>query len=212
MANETIDVPKLREFINPEYLEPEKIRDLAIQFKAAKPYAHLEIPHFFNEDVLQKMLVELATQEFTHKESDLFSFNQTKDLESSDSKLLQEFRTFLATDFRVYMQALTGMTFTTEMDLAGTLYEDTDYLLVHDDQLDGRKIAFLIYLSTMLADQGGSLNLFDTKDAKPTQVVKKIIPQFNTLAFFAVTTESFHEVEEVYDDVQRIAIGGWYHG
>ena len=207
-----INIANLRKYLNSEYLEFEKIRDLHIQFTSAKPFAHIELPDFLRESVAQKLLTELAKEEFTHKESDLFSFNQTADLEITQSVFLTEFRDFLVTDFRLYMQAITGMTCKSQLDLAGTLYENTDYLLVHDDQLDDRNIAFLFYLSTMLADQGGSLNLFEQNDKLPTKVVKKIIPQFNTLAFFAVTDISFHEVEEVYGDVQRIALGGWFHG
>jgi prolyl 3-hydroxylase /prolyl 3,4-dihydroxylase len=214
----SLNVATLKKWIHPEYLTPEKIHDLHVQFTNAKPYPHLELQHFFIEAELEKVLLALSKESFTFKQSDLFQFNQTQDLIGTKQKKLAEFRDFLYGDFVLYMQAITGMTFSHQVDLAGTLYQDTDFLLVHDDQLDGRKIAFLIYLSTMLADQGGSLNLFNTKFDKthnanlPDKVVKKIIPQFGTLAFFEVNQISFHEVEEVYDDVDRIAIGGWYHG
>jgi prolyl 3-hydroxylase /prolyl 3,4-dihydroxylase len=213
-----VNVKNLKKWIQPEYLTESTIHDLRVQFQKAKPYPHLELQLFFLEKPLIEVLKALAKEEFTVKQSDLFQFNQTKDLIGTNQKKLAEFRDFLYGDFVDYMQAITGMTFTNQVDLAATLYQDTDFLLVHDDQLDGRKIAFLIYLSSMLADQGGSLNLFNTKkDTKhnkelPNKVVKKIIPKFGTLAFFEVNEISFHEVEEVYDEVDRIAIGGWYHG
>ena len=207
------DVVKLRQWISPEYLDEDKLRDLSIQFAKAQPFKHIELPDFFIEDKMESALIGLGEEEFTFKESDLFKFNQTNDLATTSIKSLKEFRDFLYSPaFIQYMQALSSFTLNqTEVDLAGTLYQDTDFLLVHDDQLDNRKIAFLTYLSTMLADQGGSLNLFNNKDGIPTDIVKKIIPKFNTLAFFEVSKISFHEVEEVYADVDRIAIGGWFY-
>lgn len=210
---EAKDVAVLREWISPEYLEQEKIRDLAILFAKNEPFKHLELPQFFIEEKLTQVLVGLGEEEFTFKESDLFKFNQTNDLATTNVDSLAKFRDFLYSKaFINYMKALTGFSFNEkQVDLAGTLYQDTDFLLVHDDQLDERKIAFLAYLCTMLADQGGSLNLFSQKDGIPDEVVRKIIPQFNTLAFFEVSEVSFHEVEEVYANVDRIAIGGWFY-
>jgi len=207
------DIEQLRTWISPEYLEPEKIRDISILFKKSEPFKHLELPQFFDEEKLTQVLVGLGKEAFTFKESDLFKFNQTGDLATTSNVAIAGFRDFLYSKaFVDYMQALTGFTLSRDtIDLAGTLYQDTDFLLVHDDQLDNRKIAFLTYLGSMLADQGGSLNLFDTKDGLPDKVVKKIIPKFNTLAFFEVSEISFHEVEEVYAEVDRIAIGGWFY-
>jgi prolyl 3-hydroxylase /prolyl 3,4-dihydroxylase len=212
-----VNISALKKWIQPEYLTESKIYDLRVQFTKAKPYPHLELQHFFLEEPLTQVLKALSKEKFAFKQSDLFQFHQTQDLIGTKQKKIAEFRDFLYSDFVAYMQAITGMTFTNQVDLAGTLYQDTDFLLVHDDQLDGRKIAFLVYLSSMLADQGGSLNLFDTTPDKktkkllPNTVVKKITPQFGTLAFFEVNEISFHEVEEVYDTVDRVAIGGWYH-
>ena len=135
------DVKVLREWISPEYLEKEKIRDLTILFAKNEPFKHLELPDFFNEKKLLEVLTGLGEEEFTFKESDLFKFNQTNDLATTTNKPLQDFRDFLYSNaFIHYMQALTGFKFNKkEVDLAGTLYQDTDFLLVHDDKLDNRK-------------------------------------------------------------------------
>ena len=95
--------------------------------------------------------------------------------------------------------------------MSASLYLKTHYLLPHDDRLERRRIAYLYYLSTLAKKDGGALALYDSKNKKPTEIVKKIVPQFNTFAFFEVSGRSFHEVEEIVSDKQRIAISGWFH-
>jgi len=97
------------------------------------------------------------------------------------------------------------------IDISATLYEDTDFLLCHDDQLEGRKIAYFYYLSSLKKKEGGRLNLLAVDQGKPTAIATSIIPTFNTFACFLVSERSFHEVEEVIRDTQRIAISGWFH-
>ena len=94
------------------------------------------------------------------------------------------------------------------LDLHGSLYKDTDFLLCHDDQLEGRKIAFLFYLSDLTEKDGGALAFY----SKDFRTAKHIIPKFNTFACFEVSPISYHEVQEVVTDKQRIAIAGWFHG
>ncbi|MFT7616169.1 MAG: Rps23 Pro-64 3,4-dihydroxylase Tpa1-like proline 4-hydroxylase [Candidatus Woesearchaeota archaeon] len=202
----------LHDWINTEYLDEEKQASLRKLFFSATPFAHLQLPDFFIKDKLVEVLRGIGTVEFTYKESDLFKFHQTHDLQSCENALVSDFRDFLySTEFIAYMQNLTGFTFTKEADLAGTLYSDTNFLLCHDDQLDDRKIAFLVYLSTLLQGDGGELLLFDNKDGNPTDVSKRLVPEFNTLSFFEVSDISFHEVSEVLVDKNRITIGGWYY-
>jgi prolyl 3-hydroxylase /prolyl 3,4-dihydroxylase len=197
--------------ITPEYLEESKIKELKEKFHR-KPFPHLEIENLFDEEKLTEVFQALTELQFENKESDLFKLYQTKDLASCEG-ILKSFRTYLMSEeFISYMEKLTGLKLKRNtIDLAGTLYSDTCFLLCHDDQLDFRKIAFLIYLNDMEDDEGGSLNLFDSENNLPKSVVKKIIPKFNKFAFFEVSKNSFHEVEEVIVDKQRIAIGGWFH-
>lgn len=61
--------------------------------------------------------------------------------------------------------------------------------MCHDDQLDGRRIAFILYLNREWKDNyGGALELFDVDDTgtSPDKIVRRIMPRFNTLAFFEV--------------------------
>lgn len=215
-------------WINPTYLKPQTISKLKSSFQKAKPYRYLEADEFFNHDKMVAVLKALLAEKFYFKESDLFKFNQTQDLKNTKSKILQEYIAFLySKDFVAYMQELTGFNYSQTVDIAGTMYEDTNFLLCHDDQLDDRKIAFLCYMSTVSKTDGGSLALYTYKKVKnkaknskkvkelilPDKIVKQIFPSFNKLAFFEVSEISFHEVEEVVTPgMKRLAIGGWYYG
>jgi Rps23 Pro-64 3,4-dihydroxylase Tpa1-like proline 4-hydroxylase len=195
-------------------IERKHLNIKATRFRQAKSFPHLEIKNFFTNEFIAKIADSLQREPFYVKQSDLFSFKQTADLISTKEPVLQELRAFLLSEsFMKYMEQITGFKLKrNKLDLAGTMYEDTDYLLCHDDQLDKRKIAFLIYLSDMTAKEGGFLNIFGNKKGRPTKVVKKIIPKYNKFALFEVSKISFHSVEEVKTNKQRIAIGGWYYG
>jgi len=202
------------DWVNPQHRNAKAVEHLKRNFTHNNPFAHVVLENFFNENKIAELLQELTKEEFLEKESDLFKFMQTHDFATSASKELQEFRRFLCSDaFVSYMEAVTQTKLKTgAIDIAGSLYQNTDYLLPHDDQLESRKIAFMIYLSSLEARDGGKLILYRTKGKIPREEEKAIIPQFNTFVFFKVSEKSFHEVEEVIINKQRITIGGWFHG
>ena len=204
----------LQEWLDEGYIESGKIKELREMFSKNRPFPFLELNDFLKPLKAASVLKGLSGEKFHAKESDLFKFMQTDDLNGTGSRELREFRDFLySKEFVGYMEQLTGFRLKTDaVDLAGTLYQDTDYLLCHDDRLEGRKIAYLFYLSDMEEKDGGSLNLFASKSKAPLKIEKKIIPRFNTLAFFEVSPISFHEVGEIIVKKQRIAIGGWLYG
>ncbi|HIH14735.1 MAG: 2-oxoglutarate and iron-dependent oxygenase protein [archaeon GW2011_AR17] len=204
----------LQEWIKQEYRKKEKIADLKKRFQSNTPFPHLELHHFFNEQKLRKVLQSLEKEEFLEKESDLFKFMQTHDFATSSTQELVEFKEFISSkSFLVYMEEITGIKLKDgSIDISASLYQNTDYLLPHDDQREGRKIAFMIYLSNLEAQDGGKLILYKTKGSIPREEEKAITPQFNSFVFFKVTNKSFHEVEEVLVNKQRITIGGWLHG
>jgi Rps23 Pro-64 3,4-dihydroxylase Tpa1-like proline 4-hydroxylase len=173
------------------------------------PFPHAVIDSFLPQDQVASILKALKEEEFEHKESDLFSFFQSQDFETSDQKTLQEVRDFFSSeDFVSWVELLTNKKLKRGVvDLHATIYTDTDYLLCHDDQLDSRRIAFLYYLSDMKKGEGGELVLWDETFENSVS----IRPKVNRLAFFVVSDKSFHEVAEVLTNTQRIAIGGWLH-
>lgn len=199
----------LEKWLNRHYLSKKTTEKLRKTFVKNRPYPYLELKNFLREDIAKKLLIALTKERFYEKESDLFSFFQTNDLYSLDNGTLKDFRNFLGSgEFISYMKSLTGMKFKKgKIDISGSLYKNTNYLLCHDDMLEGRNIAFLFYLSDLGRNDGGSLNLLNKK----LKIYKKLMPKFNTFTFFKVSKISYHEVEEVYKDKQRIALGGWFH-
>ena len=201
------------EWINKKHLDPREINLLSKLFLYNKPFEHLLINNFLKKEKAIQLLKALQKEKFYQKESDLFKFIQTDDVTSTKNTTLKNFRNFLCSkQFISYIDAISNCRLKTKLDLAGTLYQDADFLLCHDDRLEGRKLAFILYLSTLNKKEGGSLNLFHSKNNTPTKISKKIIPKLNTFVLFKVSKRSFHEVEEVIVKKQRIALGGWLHG
>ncbi|XP_038610639.1 prolyl 3-hydroxylase OGFOD1 isoform X2 [Tachyglossus aculeatus] len=101
------------------------------------------------------------------------------------------------------------------VDLSCAKYEYTDALLCHDDELEGRRIAFILYLVPPWDESlGGTLDLYNTDEHfQPQQIVKSLVPSWNTLAFFEVSPVSYHQVSEVLSEGKcRLSVSGWFHG
>jgi len=190
------------------------ILTLQTKLRNSKPFPHIILKNFLPKPQAIDLLKALKHEPFELKQSDLFCLYQTKDLISSTNQHIQQFRTFLAS--KAFTNNLTKITniklIPNTIDMAGTIYIDTNYLLPHDDQLEGRKIAYIYYLSTLTKNDGGALAFYNSKHNQPISIVKRTQPTFNTLILFPVSKKSFHEVEEVITNKQRIAISGWFHG
>lgn len=221
-------------YLSQKYLSLPEIDRFRTTFLSQKPFPYLEFKNFFRPEKLISILKALAEEQFHPQQADLFQFKQTGDWSATKNtvmrnspkanfcdarkvtaflSVLQEFRAFLSSpEFVAYLSYITSTNLKPKViDMSGTLYEDTDYLLCHDDQLEGRKIAYFLYLSDLDKNDGGALNLFSSKDGIPMEVGATIIPKFNTFSFFLVSEKSFHEVTEVVRKVQRIAVSGWFH-
>ena len=203
----------LNNWVNSEQISEEKTKPFQADFSKNKPFPYLELPHFVKQDKIIKLLQVLSTQEFSPHLSDLFQFSQTFDLLYSKDPLLQEFITvFSSPKMIAFMQKMTKIKLSGKIDLFGSIYRDTDYLLPHDDQVPGRKIAFMLYLNDLDEQDGGALALYDSKNKTPTKIVKRIIPKAGTAVFFEVSALSVHMVEEILTDTQRITLSGWFYG
>ena len=72
-----------------------------------------------------------------------------------------------------------------------------DVLLCHDDELEGRRVAYILYLvdEDWNSEDGGGLDLFNVdSNGQPDKITATVQPEWNSLAFFAVTPTSFHQV------------------
>lgn len=180
--------------------------------KFSKPFKHVLIKDFLDEKDAKKILKELQKEKFELKESDLFRFKQTKDLKFSKREILRGFleslldKSFLDLLFEIFGKKLSG-----KIDAFGSLYENTDYLLPHDDRLEKRKIAYIYYLSDLKNGDGGELLLYNSKNKIPLKIGKKLNPKFNSIILFEVSEKSFHSVSEVLKNNKRYAIAGWFH-
>ena len=112
-----------------------------------------------------------------------------------------------------------------QVDCAANCHAKGCHLLCHDDVIGTRKVSYIIYLTdpspTWTDEDGGHLELYeaipegdgDTTRCVPGALpVKTILPEFNSMAFFAVEPGvSFHSVQEVFGDRPRLSLQGWYH-
>jgi Rps23 Pro-64 3,4-dihydroxylase Tpa1-like proline 4-hydroxylase len=204
----------LQDWLNQEYVQEKKIKELNKKFKSNKPFPYLELKNFLKDEKVAAISKALSQEPFFEKESDLFKMKQTNDFVSTGNVILKQFRDFLASKELIsFMEKITGSKLKFGVvDCGGSFYQDTDFLLPHDDQLEGREIAYIYYLSTLTAKDGGALEFLASKNKKATKVVKRLYPSFNTFKLFKVSPVSFHQVEEIVSDQQRISINGWFHG
>ena len=169
-----------------------------------------------NEQFLEGFQAELEGLDFVEKNNDLYKFRQSGELSSSPLPHISHFRQLLLQQVRPWLQRVTGIALRDTVDMFCGQYRQGDTLLCHDDELEGRRVAFIYYLvprDWSLAD-GGSLDLFTTDEGgNPGEVARRLPPAFNSLAFFEVSAVSFHQVSEVLSAAKtRLSVGGWFHG
>lgn len=175
-----------------------------------------------NSSFVQEIVDEMCQMEWHRKQMDLYEFHQTSDLAnlSSNAKpALKSFYNMLLNNMLPWMKEITGLPLT-RISASCSMYNYGDYLLVHDDLLSDRQIAFVFYLSPWCTEwsekMGGALELFerDSFTGQPKYpIVQKFSPRNNQFVFFRVCKESFHQVGEVTNLVYpRLTINGWFHG
>ena len=218
-------------------------------YRASSPYKHGVISDLIEPELLRSVRNEIRDNiNFTPKETDIYKIHQSGDLANLDGlddeslKLLPSLvllrDTMYSQPFRHYLASLTGSGPLSgkKTDMAVNVYTPGGHLLCHDDVIGSRRVSYILYLTDpetpWQSEWGGALRLYPTeaKTEKTGALSQKvpspdhcvsIPPAFNQISFFAVQPgESFHDVEEVYDDDRgeaydggrvRMAISGWYH-
>ncbi|KAJ7312153.1 hypothetical protein JRQ81_006497 [Phrynocephalus forsythii] len=180
------------------------------------PFHHCIIPNFIqNEEFLKELQKELLNLDFHEKCNDLYKFKQSDDLKNSREPHIGVLRKLLFEEFRAWLSTVTQVELEPTVDLSCAKYEYTDVLLCHDDELEGRRIAFILYLvPPWVEEDGGTLDLFSTDDHfQPLKIIKSLVPSWNSLIFFEVSPVSFHQVSEVVSKEKcRLSVSGWFHG
>ena len=201
----------LKSWINANYLDKRNIDKIRLSFRKSKPFPNFALGKFFNETKLSGLKRELSKEKYEKIDKDLFSLSHTKDLISSDNPTIREFYALLSSnEFISLMKKLTGERLSQKIDMQSHSMVKGDYLLLHDDVVEGRGIAYIAYLSDLDEVDGGSLRLYDIRN--PSRPIKAIHPKFNSFACFKVSEKSLHDVEEVKSKEQRLTIGGWFYG
>ncbi|XP_065069559.1 prolyl 3-hydroxylase OGFOD1-like [Rhopilema esculentum] len=168
-----------------------------------------------DEEFLKELKSDLLSLEFNEKSNDLYKFQQSHDLKVSTVKTIETLRNVLYCDLLSWLRGVTELKLNDTMDLSCAKYEYTDTLLCHDDELEGRRIAFILYLVPPWEEKdGGTLDLFSVDEhGQPAEIEKVLVPSWNSLVFFEVTPVSFHQVSEVLSKEKcRLSVSGWFYG
>lgn len=206
----------------------DKIKD---EITNSQPFRWGSITELMNDDLLRQVRKEVLTEiAFTKKETDIYKVYQSGDLANLSglnwddlSRLpsLYKLRSAIYSEqFRDVISKITGCGKLSgvKTDMSINTYTKGCHLLTHDDVIGSRRVSFILYLpdpdKTWKAHYGGGLRLFPAivPNVPKADFEVKLVPQFNQIAFFTVQPGlSFHDVEEVRVDKQRLSIQGWFH-
>lgn len=182
----------------------------------SKPFRICRISNFLkNERFIENLKCELENHDHKRKVTDLYQFEKTDDLFGTSDYCSQMLHKSFQKDLASWMERNTDIKLNKTISMSSARYYETDYLLCHDDNMGDRRIAYILYLSKGWTEEdGGALELFDTDEhGSPNKVVRSLIPEYNSLIFFEVVENSYHQVAEVMtDDKCRWSINGWFHG
>ncbi|KAF9956832.1 Prolyl 3-hydroxylase ogfod1 [Mortierella alpina] len=216
--------PDFTTAFNKAFRERQPFMDSSSQAKVLEyPYPTASLPNFLDSsEYIQTLREELLQETYFHKSNDLYEFYQSEDLRLSRKPHIAALKNAIySQEFFSMMSSLTGIDLDPSViDLNGNQYHEGCYLLCHDDDIkndkEGRRIAFILYLvdEDWSAADGGALDLFRCNETgHPVEVAQSLVPVRNTLAFFELSSVSYHQVAEVLSkNKSRISISGWFHG
>ncbi|GAB0096552.1 Prolyl 3-hydroxylase sudestada1 [Sergentomyia squamirostris] len=186
------------------------------------PFKICTVQNFLSDTALiEKLMNEIINEiEWKRLHTDFLEFHQSPDLASVISDHIADIYRFLREEGMPWMQMMTGEKLS-HVSASVSLYNTGDRLLIHNDCVSDRKIAYIFYLSpwdsvkTWTESMGGALELFKEEKENYPQFppVDKIHPKNNQFLFFHVNSKSWHQVGEVLTfDYPRVTINGWFHG
>src|SRR3989338_4434920 len=109
-------------WINEELLDRKEREKMRAEFVRNKPFPHLFIENFLEEGKAKELAGALKKEEFEEKDSDLFQFRQTGDLEYSKQRAIKEVYDMMSSgEFGKIIKDITGIQVSGRIDMAGSL-------------------------------------------------------------------------------------------
>lgn len=205
----------IEEWINSKYLKD--IKKYKLQFKKNKPFPYLSLKNFLNENKAKNILKAIREEDYYIEDHDLYQFLRTVDFKEIKlkNKIIKDFYEFIfSNEFILFIENLTGeKNLKKTGDLHSLKLLDTHYLLCHNDEVQDRKLAFILNLSENIKKENmGSLDLFSVDENRlPKKIEKNIFPKFNQFNIFLVSDISYHQISEFQGEGERESISGWFY-
>lgn len=143
------------DILNPALLDPSAVSKLRDEFQSAAPFRHLVLRDVLDSSFARTLQNEVKGLDFFLKSSDLFEFAQSSDLKSVESPLITKIKSILyGKTFRQLLSDISGIDLGElehSVDMSANVYGDTNTLLCHDDELHGRRIAYILYEQTTIS-------------------------------------------------------------
>ncbi len=181
------------------------------------PFFHGVLKNAFNNDLMEKCFSEMQNLNYSTNSNDMYHFKQaTFDMLNTQKNLKNLISKIYSSSFRQQFEHF-GFDLIDKVDLSSHCYVKNDYLLCHDDKIEEgqfkRKIAFILYFNkNWQSENGGNLQLYNCDiNSMPSTLDKELSPDWNTLAFFEVSSTSFHQVQRILGEQPRYSISGWFY-
>ena len=177
------------------------------------PFPHVAVKDFLDSATLDLAIDALAGLEYDFKESDLFSYWASINLTDINHPAINILRNDLGdNNWRKKVAKSFKIKQLSSIDMAAYVYGLGDFLLPHDDQVEGRIIAYSLHLTPEITEEtGGALNIFKANKEGKSKLVDRVLPEYNSLIMFEVSDHSWHQVSEITSDIQRLTLTGWYY-
>ncbi|KPI98319.1 2-oxoglutarate and iron-dependent oxygenase domain-containing protein 1 [Papilio xuthus] len=160
-----------------------------------------------NEEIINNIVDDMNTMDWSRKKMDLYEFHQTTDLSNLTwQRSIRGIYELLKTEVMSWVSEVTGLQLTS-VSASCSLYGPGDHLLVHDDLLADRRVAFILYLAPHeppapppAPRDGTHLTNGDKKSAP--KVREEVLEEVSE----EVTEEVTKEVRKVVSEEEREAV------
>ncbi|KAF7682730.1 Prolyl 3-hydroxylase OGFOD1 [Astathelohania contejeani] len=167
--------------------------------KFTTPFNHIVLSNYFSLADYNRIYTIYNDLTFSEKYTDLYNFLQTDEL--ADNESLKWFIDKITKTLNSLFEIPVTDSW---INLFASYYRAGNYLLCHDDMVEGRMLAFCYYLEDY---ESGDLILYDNNCMSE---YKRLKVKSNQLVIFEVSPISFHEVGFCEKDGRK-AFTGWLY-